>query len=243
MGKECFMNLNGKITRLLKPYYVDYIGFANLESYQKDLIEFGGNIVKDYKSGISIGIAIPNSIVDFLPQRDDVNVACEYRIHGYEVLNQRLNLIASTLSSYLNQKGFRALPIAVADRTDEDNAIPTISHKTIAHIAGLGWIGKNCLLITKKHGPRVRFITVLTNAPLVTNDNLLEQQCNDCVECVEICPVKAFNGKNYVLGEAREERFDFLKCHNYFEELEKSKKYPVCGMCLYVCPYGREPAA
>jgi epoxyqueuosine reductase len=94
-------------------------------------------------------------------------------------------------------------------------------------------------LITKKHGPRVRFISVLTNAPLATNDNLLEQQCNDCVECVEVCPVKAFNGKNYVLGEPREERFDFLKCHNYFEELKKSKKYAVCGMCLYVCPYGK----
>jgi epoxyqueuosine reductase len=233
------MNLNKEITDFLKPYYVDFIGFANLESYQNDLIEFGGDIVKDYKSGISIGIDIPNSIVDFLPQRADVNIACEYRIHGYDVLNQRLNLIASTLSSYLNQKGFKTLPIAVADRTDEDNAISTVSHKMIAHIAGLGWIGKNCLLITKKHGPRVRFITVLTNAPLTTNVDLPEQQCNDCVECVEICPVKAFSGKNYVMGEPREERFDFLKCHNYFESLRMSKKYPVCGLCLYICPYGR----
>lgn len=233
------MNLNKEITDLLKSYYVDYIGFANLEPYCNNLTTLGGNIVKDYKSGISVGIAIPDSIVDFLPQREDVNVSCEYNIHGYEVLNQRLNLIASTLSSYLNQKGFRSLPIAAADRTNEYNATPTISHKTIAHIAGLGWIGKNCLLITQKHGPRVRFISVLTNAPLTTNDNLLEQQCNDCVECVEICPVRAFNGKNYVLGEPREERFDFLKCHNYFEELKKIKKYAVCGMCLYVCPYGK----
>ncbi len=236
------MNLNKEIINLLKSYYVDYIGFADIESYQNELIEFGGNIVKGYKSGISIGIVIPDSIVDFLPERDDINVSCEYEIHGYDVLNQRLNLIASTLSSYLNQKGFRTLPIAVANRTDEIKAIPTVSHKMIAHIAGLGWIGKNCLLITKEHGPRVRFISVLTNAPFATNDNPLEQQCNDCVECVEICPVEAFTGKNYVLGEAREARFDFIRCRNYFKELEESRRYAVCGMCLYACPYGGNPS-
>lgn len=230
--------MNRSISNVLKSYFVDYIGFADLESYKDDLAAFGGNIVKGYKSGISIGIVIPDSIVDHLPQRADINVSCEYRIHGYEVLNQRLNLIASFLSSYLNKKGYRTLPIAVADRTDEDNAIPTVSHKMIAHIAGLGWIGKNCLLITKEHGPRVRFISVLTNAPLKTVNNPLVQQCNKCVECAKACPVKAIKGRNYKEGEGREERFEFIKCHNYFEKLKKIKKYPVCGLCLHACPYG-----
>ena len=233
------MNLNKKITNLLKPYFVDYIGFANLKSYQNELTEFGGNIVKGYNSGISIGIVIPDSIVDFLPERADKNVACEYKIHGYDVLNQRLNLVASFLSSYLNQKGFRSLPIAVADRTDEENAIPTVSHKMIAHIAGLGWIGKNCLLITNEHGPRVRFISILTNAPLKTVDNPLAQRCNDCEECMKACPMKAIKGRNYISGEGREERFEFLQCQNYFDKMKKVKMYAVCGLCLYSCPYGK----
>ena len=234
------MNLNRKITNLLKSNYVDYIGFANLKLYQHELNEFGGNIVKGYNSGISIGIVIPDSIVDYLPQRSDLNVSCEYKIHGYDVLNQRLILIASVVSSYLNQKGFRSLPISASDRTNEDNAIPTVSHKMIAHIAGLGWIGKNCLLITKKHGPRVRFISILTNAPLKTVDNPLAQQCNDCEECMNACPVKAIIGKNFIQGESREERFDFLKCQNYFEKMKKTKKYDVCGMCLFSCPHGKK---
>lgn len=234
------MYLNRKITGLMKSYFVDYIGFADLKSYQNELVKFGGDIVKGYNSGISIGIAIPDSIVDFLPQRSDQNVSCEYKTHGYDVLNQRLNLTASYLSSYLNQKGFTTLPVAVADRTDEENAIPTVSHKMIAHIAGLGWIGKNCLLITKEHGPRVRFISILTNAPLKTVDNPLTQQCNDCEECVKVCPVKAIKGKIYIPGESREERFDFLKCQNYYEYMKKTGKYDVCGMCLYSCPHGRK---
>ena len=233
------MYLNKKITQLLKTYFVDYVGFADLRPYQDELAKFGGGIVRGYKSGISIGLVIPDSIVDHLPRRADANVSCEYKTHGYDVLNTRLNLTASFLSSYLNQKGFRSLPIPAANRTDEENAVPTVSHKMIAHIAGHGWIGKNCLLITKEHGPRVRFISLLTDAPLKTVDSPQAQQCKECYECVKACPVKAIKGENYEPGESREARLDFMKCQNYFEKMEKNRKYAVCGMCLYACPRGK----
>lgn len=232
------MKMNNKIRKILKSQYVDYIGFADISPYKKEIVEYGGPIVEYYNSAISIGIVIPDSIVDFLPQRRDNNVSCEYKTHGYEVLNQRLNLIASLVSSFLNQKNYKTLPIAVAERTDEENAIPTVSHKMIAHIAGLGWIGKNCLLITPDHGPRVRFITILTNAPLKTVNNPVVQQCNTCMECVNSCPVNAIKGQNYIENEGRENRFDFKKCHNYFEKMKLSSKFDVCGLCLYSCPYG-----
>jgi epoxyqueuosine reductase len=234
------MNINEEIQTLLENEAVDYVGFAHLEKYENELIRFGGNIVKGYKFGISIGITLPDSIVDFLPQREDPNVACEYNYHCYEVINERLNLIASKMSSYLNRKGHRTLPIVVAERTNEVEAIPTVSHKMIAHIAGLGWIGKSCLLVTPKHGPRVRFISILTNAPLEAHDNPLAQQCHDCMECTENCPAKAIKGINYEAGKPREERFSFIKCHNYFVELKAHRKWGVCGMCLYVCPHGRK---
>jgi epoxyqueuosine reductase len=183
-------DLNTQILKTLEPFYVDYTGFADLTNYQEELFSFGGNIVKGYKSGISIGIDIPDSIVDHLQERDDINIACEYRLHGYEILNARLNMISSVLSSFLNKKGYRTLPITAADRTDQGNATPVVSHKMIAHIAGLGWIGKNCLLITPEHGPRLRLVSLLTEAPLETVDNPLEQRCGECTECVKICPVK-----------------------------------------------------
>jgi epoxyqueuosine reductase len=233
------LSLNQKIKSILQPHYVDYIGFADVTAYQNELVAFGGNIVRGYLNGISLGLAIPDSIVDFLPERADVNVSCEYRVQGYTVLNERLNLLASLVASFLNQKGYRSLPIAAADRTDEEKATPTVSHKTIAHLAGLGWIGKNCLLITPEHGPRVRFISILTNAPLETANNPLEQRCKDCLACVEICPVKAIKGRNYYEGEPRESRMDYTRCNSYFKKLEEKQKYPVCGLCLYVCPFGK----
>ena len=231
-------NFNNKIKSVLKPYCIDYIGFADLRNYQADLVKFGGNIVKGYASGISLGMTIPDSIVDHLPNRDDINVACEYRIHGYDVLNTRLNIAASTVSSFLNQNGYRTLPISAADRTNVAEALPTVSHKMIAHIAGLGWIGKNCLLITPKHGPRLRLITILTDAPLDTVNSPLEQKCGRCRSCVKICPVQAIKGINYLPGEPREVRLDFRKCANYFDKMKATQKYAVCGLCLFVCPHG-----
>ena len=109
----------------------------------------------------------------------------------------------------------------------------------IAHIAGLGWIGKNCLLITPEHGPRVRFVTALTNAPVRAINNPLEQRCNNCTECVKICPAQAIKGRNYQDGENREERLDFIKCQEYFNKMKEKYTWDVCGMCLYICPYGK----
>jgi epoxyqueuosine reductase len=232
-------NLNNIIKGVLKPYNIGYLGFADLRNYQRELAESGGKIVEGYLRAISIGLDIPDAIVDYLPLRDDVNVACEYRTHGYEILNERLNLVASIVSSQLNSKGYRSLPIPAANRTDEEKGIATVSHKMIAHIAGLGWIGKNCLLITPEHGPRVRWISILTDAPLVTVDNPLEQRCGKCLECSKICPTQAIKGRNFIIGETREERLEFNRCNDYFEILKKTQKYPVCGMCLYVCPQGR----
>jgi epoxyqueuosine reductase len=233
------MRLNDRIARILRNEYVDYTGFADLSSCADQLADFGGEIVRGYKTGISIGIALPDSIVDHLENRYDINIACEYKTHSYNVMNDRLNYIASKVSSYLNQKGYRTLPIAASERTNEFEAIPTVSHKMIAHIAGLGWIGKNCLLITPDHGPRVRFVSILTNAPLKSYNRPIEQRCNTCRECMEICPVHAIKGVNFENESTREDRLDFQKCQSYFEEMKSRTKWNVCGLCLYVCPYGR----
>jgi epoxyqueuosine reductase len=230
---------NSRIQSIAESHYMDYVGFADLRTYEQELVDSGGIIVKGYPSGISLGLVLPDAIVDYLPEREDNNIACEYRVHGYDVFNIRLNIVASVISSYLNRQGYRTLPIAAADRTDRENAIPTVSHKTIAHIAGLGWIGKNCLLVTPEHGPRIRLISILTEAPLDTVNNPLEQRCNDCNKCMTICPVNAIKGRNFKLGESREYRLDVKKCDDYFKSMAEMQEYAICGLCLYVCPHGK----
>ncbi|HRU42619.1 MAG TPA: 4Fe-4S dicluster domain-containing protein [Candidatus Diapherotrites archaeon] len=55
-----------------------------------------------------------------------------------------------------------------------------------------------------------------------------------------MCPVNAIRGKAFSEDESREMRFDAHKCEAYFNSLTAAGKLYVCGMCLYVCPYGRK---
>ncbi|HVO78132.1 MAG TPA: 4Fe-4S double cluster binding domain-containing protein, partial [Methanomassiliicoccales archaeon] len=105
-----------------------------------------------------------------------------------------------------------------------------------------GWIGKSCLLVTPESGPRVRWVSILTNAPLTPTGSPMEQRCGDCHECVDACPVKAFTGRNFVETEPRESRFDARACERYFDQMESEGKVPVCGLCLYSCPHGKKAA-
>lgn len=233
------MKLKDELKNVLSNYHIDYFGVADISGYENEMALFGGDIVRDYKFGISIGIVLPHTIVNGLKNRYDRNVSSLYFTHSYHIINDRLNLISSVVSSYLNALGYDTLPIPSSERTDNENAIPTVSHKMIAHLAGLGWIGKNCLLITPNHGPRLRLISLLTNAPFKVTGTPAEQQCHDCRKCVDICPAKAIKGINFNRNDSREIRFDFKRCQDYFDEMKKdTSRKPVCGMCLYICPYG-----
>ena len=107
-----------------------------------------------------------------------------------------------------------------------------------ARLAGLGWIGKCCLLVTPESGPRVRWGSVLTDASLKATKKPMKDGCGDCQECVDICPTKAFTGEPFREEDPREIRYDAHKCDKYLTKLEKTSALGVCGMCLYVCPYG-----
>ena len=107
-----------------------------------------------------------------------------------------------------------------------------------AHLAGLGWIGKSCMLITPQFGPRVRWATVLTNAPLAATGEAQPEKCAGCTRCIDICPVQAYTGRPFQLGEPRHLRFDVYKCKAYLSKREDTYGASVCSKCLIVCPFG-----
>ena len=53
-------------------------------------------------------------------------------------------------------------------------------------------------------------------------------------------PGKGHHGRAFREDEPREARFDAAACDRYFRGLEKARGIGVCGMCLYICPYGRK---
>jgi epoxyqueuosine reductase QueG len=134
--------------------------------------------------------------------------------------------------------GFNAYPIPASQTIDERKLEGAISHKLSAHLSGLGWIGKSCLLITPKYGPRVRFATVLTDAPLEAGQPI-RNECGDCSDCVEICPPGAFTGEAFDPSEPRDVRFRAHLCRDYTQRRAAQLGEGLCGLCVYVCPYGR----
>lgn len=180
-----------------------------------------------------------DAIIDQLPQRADRAVSMSYRHHCYDIVNQRLDHVTSRLSGVLQRDGYSALPVPASQTVDVERLRAIFSNKMAAHLAGLGWIGKSCLLITPEVGPRARWATVLTDAPLTVTGEPMQERCGDCQECVDMCPPGAFTGHPFHAEEPREKRFAAHKCKQYFDQLEQSSGLKVCGLCLYVCPYGR----
>ena len=191
------MDTYSRITDLVTSSGCDFLGVADLAVVEDFVREQGGDVVAGFPKAVSIGIALPRAIVDQLSNRADPAVALNYRTHAYEIINQRLNVVASQVASLLQQEGHRALPIPAAASVGDGRLCAVFSHKLAAHLAGLGWIGKSCLLVTPQVGPRVRWTSVLTDAPLAATGMPMEQQCGDCTECVDICPVQAFTGRAF----------------------------------------------
>ncbi len=234
------MGGDDRITKIAETWGADFYGVADLSLAHEAILAQGGPVIAAFPRAISVGIVLPHIIVDQLPNRADRAVAVSYRHHAYDVINQRLDLLISHMSSRLQREGHRALPIPASKRVDDERICAAFSHKLAAHLAGLGWIGKSCLLVTPEEGPRVRWATILSDAPLPATGTAMEERCGSCSECVEICPVQAFTGSAFRASEPREKRYDAGKCDRYFKAMRaKDAEMAVCGLCLYVCPFGK----
>ena len=218
----------------------DYYGVADLTGARDFVRAHGGDRVARYPRAVVMGIRLLDTLVDLLPEREDPAVGILYRHHTYDVVNQLLDQIGLRIANTIQQRGFRSFPVPASKRSSDELIAGVFSQKLAAHLAGLGWIGKSCLLVTPDHGPRVRWIAVLTDAPLVPTGTAMESRCGKCTECVDICPVHAFTGRPFHEDEPRKARFDAAACDRYFKGLEKNGRTAVCGLCLFVCPYGRK---
>ena len=234
------MELYEKIKELGDIHGIDYIGVAGISNYKEEIESIGGSIVGDFQRAVSIGIVLQKSIVSLLADRDVYENVLQNKTHAYDVINYRLDYFASVVASVIQKSGYTVMPLPAAERIDSNRVCASMSHKITARLAGFGWIGKNCLLITPMHGPQVRWTTVLTNAPFEENKVIMDNQCGTCNQCVKTCPVQAIKGRNFIENEARELRLDVTKCEKFFETLTSQGRLPICGMCLYACSRGKK---
>jgi epoxyqueuosine reductase QueG len=82
------------------------------------------------------------------------------------------------------------MPVAASQLVDWKSQRGHLSHKHVARAAGLGWIGRNNLLVSERFGARIRLVTVLTELQLVVNSPTA-RDCGSCRDCLTVCPVGA----------------------------------------------------
>jgi epoxyqueuosine reductase len=216
-----------------------YFSVADLTGVKKFVVDQGGEFLAQFPRAVSVGYPLANAVVGQLHQHENEFVARCYHHHIYTAVTNQLDQITLRCATLIQEKGYQAFPVLSRGSFDRKRHCGIFSHKLAGHLAGLGWIGKSCLLVTPDRGVRVRWATVLTDADLPAKRAIAKDGCGKCRACVDICPVHAYTGRPFSPDEPRELRFDAQKCHEYLSEREKRVQERVCGLCIQACPIGR----
>ncbi|MBA7575202.1 Epoxyqueuosine reductase [subsurface metagenome] len=116
----------------------------------------------------------------------------------------------------------------------------SLVEKPIAQRAGVGWYGKNGIIITEKFGSWVVLGEIITELELDT-DEPLQRDCGDCTICIDSCPTKAIVSP-YVIDRTKCLQFiseRVIKVPLAFRVKWEDRLYG-CTTCQEACPQNRK---
>jgi epoxyqueuosine reductase QueG len=198
-------------------------GVADLSLLKKEEILLPSGTSERLPLAISVGYHLSDSILEGIE-----TAPTPHYFHHYQRVNILLDTIGLVVSSAIQEKGYLAMPIAASQIIDWKNQRGHLSHKHVARAAGLGWIGRNNLLVNEKAGSRIRLVTILTDMPLEIDSPSIKD-CGFCRACVNVCPVEAI--------KERPEDFDHLRCYEQLKVFSKTLHFShnICGICVKAC--------
>jgi epoxyqueuosine reductase QueG len=208
------------------------VGFADINAIKG--IQVGDETIFDYPSAVSVFVEIPEEAV-----RSALDNPSEQMRAAYKQCNMKLKKAEEKVAEVLRAAGYKARPIDPSERVKPELLLGAVSHKAVARLAGMGWIGKNGLIITDEYGPRVRFGTVLTDLPVNEHVEPLKNQCGDCTACIDNCPMRVLKGPEFEdHPQTRDHVIDWAKCGKYEHTLigDGSRPEKACGRCIARCP-------
>ena len=198
-------------------------GVADLRSFNKEEFLLPSSLIDRHPFAISVGFHLSDAILEGIE-----NQPTPLYFHHYQRVNILLDSIGLVVTSAVQELGYRAIPIPASQIVDWKTQKAHLSHKHVARAAGLGWIGRNNLLVNERFGARVRLVTLLTDLPLAA-DSPSSGNCGSCRTCLSVCPVGA--------SSERQEEFTHLRCYDQLRTFSKSLhlSHNICGICVKAC--------
>jgi len=148
----------------------------------------------------------------------------------HEVIREKLNLLTAKLKTRIPDISIRGFV---------DSA--PVLERAWATRAGLGWIGKNSMLISRRNGSYFFISELITDVELEYDQPMGGNYCGDCSRCMDACPTSAITDLRVVDAN---KCISYLTIENKGEISETFKgKYEKwifgCDICLQVCPWNR----
>jgi len=226
------MNIADELNTLLKTNGADVVGFA-------DLGEISSEARDGLPIGVSIGVALNPQVISEIQDGPTRRYYEEY-----ERANNLLDTLGNQATQFIKSQGHRAKWFAATNVDIDSQTLSTrLPHKTAATRAGLGWIGKCALLVTRDFGSAIRITTVLTDTDLPTNEPFTKSLCGNCTACVDACPGHAISGKDWEAGLQRDSLYDAFACREAARSAAAKQvgiRLTLCGMCINICPWTRQ---
>ncbi len=178
-----------------------------------------------------------NVVIDSTYVTDRTHLTPKIPMERYQLYYELLKHKAWLIVDALHTQGFKS------------RISLSIPLKPAATQCGLGYQGKNTLLITPQYGPRVRLIAVLTDASLTIDTPFTQNLCQDCECCVQACPTHALTPYALTLNRCLTYAVELPAATNVPQEVRQQERqlitrptahsYLECAICIDACPFGQ----
>ena len=199
-------------------------GVADLDLLKQKTPDLLNLVGEDFSRAVVLGMRLQEAAVAGI-----IDKPTPIYLHNYRQLNYQLDSAALLLAGMIQDAGFRALAIPASQVVARDPMRGHISHKLLGWAAGLGFIGRNTLLIHPEYGARMRYVSILTDMFLRPDKPLSGADCGSCVACVSVCPTAAIH--------TNRADFNLQACFDKLTEFTRLSfiGQHICGVCVKAC--------
>jgi len=213
-----------RVKSKLKEEGADLVGITTIERF-KDVIpeQNPSSIFPEAKAVIVAGFFINRGLIRGIEEG-----TCFNYWSFVDPIHYWMTWFFNRVVDIFEEKGFEAVPIfpylpvnitnkGIKVAVDKPQPNIGVDVELAAVRAGLGEIGYGGFFLTPEFGPLQKFMAIITDAPLISDLVLKDRICDECMDCVKICPLKSISEKEYAVMKICEKeikigKINYIKC-------------------------------